>query len=139
MRVTRGPGAVGEPRLPAAAHPAWRLPPELAELDEFVAELPAWFAELRLRWCVEALGPLRIDAVPDALQRAATVTGLSRAAELSRGGSPWFLRRLRFSSDRGREPGARCGPARFGVAADDVIAFVGLVSTSFFECWSDLS
>jgi sulfite reductase alpha subunit-like flavoprotein len=57
--------------------PALHLPPELAELDELAAELPVLFAELRLRRRVEALGPLAIDAVPDALlQRAATVIGL---------------------------------------------------------------
>lgn len=57
--------------------PALCLPPELAELDELAAELPVLFAELRLRRRVEALGPLPIDAVPDALlQRAATVIGL---------------------------------------------------------------
>ncbi len=57
--------------------PALRLPPELAELDALADELPVLFAEMRLRRRVEALGPLNIDAVPDALlQRAATVIGL---------------------------------------------------------------
>ena len=76
-----------------------------------MAELPAWFAELRLRWRVEALGPLRIDAVPDALQRAATVTGL--IAQPS--GPSRRLAMVFASAEIQFGPGARAGrPVRPG-------------------------
>lgn len=57
--------------------PALSLPPAVAELDEVALELPSHFAGLTLRRRLEKLGPVDVDAIPDALlQRAATVLGI---------------------------------------------------------------
>lgn len=57
--------------------PALRLTPALAEVDAIVDELPALFGGLGLRRRLDALAPIDLSGLPDALlQRAATALGV---------------------------------------------------------------